>query len=386
LSTTAEAMLRSSMRHRFERALLAQIVLAKGIAAQFTGSRLRITNACANSPMWIAHEAAGKVGPDIQNVKIEAQQFHDFLTPDGLSATRYWPKMFCDAEGSDCGLGGSGGPSEKCVGNGDYRRCAPPIDTKFEATFGTTGQPCDATSQLGCDHVDVSLVDGWTLPFRMEMNGECIGNHGEQVSTPIDCQGLSFDMCPTNEFLSTLSQTLSLHAINSFTNKVAGCYSPCTKLIDDKWQNDFAHGRRGDDDFVSPYCCPTPPQSPQQCRDGPIKDTQYVQAVHRNCPGTYSYAYDDAMGLYKCNAATNYHVFFYCPAVLQSTPVFTPGRSIWLWLVLICLVALAVVGVIFVLFGSRLWLAESQRPQPHGRLPQTHMHAVPSQQGLLGRF
>merc|ERR1740129_1969310 len=378
-------MLCSLARHWFERTLLTQLGLVTCIGAQYSGSRLRITNACASAPMWIAHNAHGTVGPDMQNTKIEALQSFDFLTPDGLSATRYWPKMFCDAEGNKCGLGGSGGPSEKCVGNGDYRRCAPPIDTKFEATFGQTGMPCDETSQLGCDHVDVSLVDGWTLPFRMEMNGDCIANHGETPPSVIDCQGMSFDKCPTNEDLSTLGQTLNLHAINSFTNNVAGCYSPCTKLIDDKWQNDFAHGKRGDDNFVSPYCCPTPPQSPEQCRAGPIGETQYVQAVHTNCPGTYSYAYDDAMGLYKCNAATNYNVFFYCPAVLQTSQTST-HRPIWLWLLLICLVALATAGIIAVLFGSRLWLTESQRPRPQDRMPQTHMHPAASQQGLLGRF
>eukprot|EP00419_Tripos_fusus_P011625 CAMPEP_0172664134 /NCGR_PEP_ID=MMETSP1074-20121228/6388_1 /TAXON_ID=2916 /ORGANISM="Ceratium fusus, Strain PA161109" /LENGTH=383 /DNA_ID=CAMNT_0013480231 /DNA_START=40 /DNA_END=1191 /DNA_ORIENTATION=- len=368
--------------------LLVQLALTPGTDAQFTGSRLRITNACTSAPMWIAHNAHGTVGPDMQNTKIEALQSFDFLTPDGLSATRYWPKMFCDAEGNKCGLGGSGGPGEKCVGNGDYRVCAPPIDTKFEATFGQTGQPCDETSQLGCDNVDVSFVDGWTLPFRMEMNGECTtSNHGGTAPSVIDCQEMSFDNCPTNEFLSTLGQSVSLQAINSFTKSIAGCYSPCTKLIDDKWQNDFAQGRTSTDSAVSPYCCPGGPQglSPEQCRAGPIKDTQYVQAVHTYCPGTYSYAYDDAMGLYKCNSATTYHVFFYCPSVMQTpTRSAVPQRPIWLWSLLILMVVLAVVGIVALIFGSRLWLAEYQQPSPHERVPRTQVHARGPQQGLIG--
>ncbi len=47
-------------------------------------------------------------------------------------------------------------------------------------------------------------------------------------------------------------------------------------------------------------CCPTPPISPQQCRSGPVINTQYVQSIHRNCPTAYSYAYDDEAGLHNC--------------------------------------------------------------------------------------
>ena len=36
--------------------------------------------------------------------------------------------------------------------------CAPPIDTKFEATFGTRGRPCSGVSSKDCDFVDVSLA------------------------------------------------------------------------------------------------------------------------------------------------------------------------------------------------------------------------------------
>lgn len=78
--------------------------------------------------------------------------------------------------------------------------CAPPIDAKFEATFGTRGRPCSGVSSKDCDFVDVSLVDGWTLPFRLSIEGQCSGPNNLHP-TEIDCSQLSFDKCPTDELL-----------------------------------------------------------------------------------------------------------------------------------------------------------------------------------------
>merc|ERR1719512_212341 len=133
-------------------------------------------------------------------------QSFTFNTPDGLSATRYWAKMGCDGVGNHCGIGGSGGPSEACVHPGsDYSRCAPPIDTKFEASFGQADQPCDPlTNQMtGCDYIDVSLVDGWTLPFKLELDGQCTATNAQGTAVnSIDCSELTFDVCPDAEHLS----------------------------------------------------------------------------------------------------------------------------------------------------------------------------------------
>ena len=42
-----------------------------------------------------------------------------------------------------CKLGGSGGPQQLC----DEVGCAPPVDTKFEATFGDNGLQCNPIQQ-----------------------------------------------------------------------------------------------------------------------------------------------------------------------------------------------------------------------------------------------
>lgn len=285
--------------------------------------RLKIFNGCASAPIWIAHMATAAVGPDPQDVKIEPGGVYDFSTPSHLMATRYWPKMGCDHSGHNCSIGSSGGPAEACkrnpiTGEDDYKRCAPPVDTKFEASFGQNGEPCNpqapgGTQMKGCDFVDISLVDGWTLPVKFDVVGDCKTNKDKAVHV-IDCSGLSLDACPADEALTAAGLIADLRAIDPITKQVSGCYSPCAKLLDTKWSNkERPHGRRPEDPGVSPYCCPTPPQSPESCRVGPITGTRFLKAVHERCPGVYGYAYDDGMGLMRCSSATIYMVTFYCP-------------------------------------------------------------------------
>lgn len=277
--------------------------------------RLRIVNRCMSEPIWIAHEATrGQIGPGIQNFLIPPDDFHDFCTPDKLTGTRYWPKMLCDDDGLHCLLGSSGGPGEGCSEAGQYGQCAPPIDTKFEATFGTRGQPCSGVSSKDCDFIDVSLVDGWTLPFRLSISGECSGPNNMHPSE-IDCSGLTFEQCPTDEVLGQHKYNMQAHYRGY--GSVAGCYSPCLKLTDPKWNN-TASGHSRSDDVAAPYCCPTPPVSPKGCRSGPVAQTKYVQAVHTYCPGVYAYCYDDAMGLLQCSADSYYQLEFFCPSTLPS--------------------------------------------------------------------
>merc|ERR1719221_179720 len=144
----------------------------------------------------------------------------------------------------------------------------------------------------GCDYIDASLVDGFTLPFKLEIvrNGGS-GCDKEEVHT-IDCRGLSFSLCPSAEVLTAAGMTVDLRAVSPKTGRVSGCYAPCQKLVDSKWNNSLAQGRHQQDPEVAPYCCPTPPESPEECRAGPIEQTQFLKTVHEACPGVYGYAYD----------------------------------------------------------------------------------------------
>ncbi|CAK0794707.1 unnamed protein product, partial [Prorocentrum cordatum] len=166
---------------------------------------------------------------------------------------------------------------------------------RAEASFGVNGQPCDpsvpgGTAMQGCDYVDVSLVDGWTLPFKLQIDGgECKAT-SDGVDTKvesIDCSELLFEDCPKSEDLSAAGFTADLRAINPRTGKMAGCYSPCMLLQDEKWNNSRPHDFVSSDEHVAPYCCPTPPETPEACRAGPITGTRFIQTVHKKCPGVY---------------------------------------------------------------------------------------------------
>mmetsp|Transcript_83318 Transcript_83318/g.165398 ORF Transcript_83318/g.165398 Transcript_83318/m.165398 type:complete len:616 (-) Transcript_83318:69-1916(-) len=269
------------------------------------GQRLRVANACTREPIWVAHMASTKSGPDKQNIFLKPGESFVFNTHK-IAGTRYWPKARCNAHGNDCELGESGGPDETC---NNTIGCAPPVDTKFEASF----------EQNGVDWVDVSLVDGWTLPFKFEMSNRCNAGDGHRgINRIVDCSHLSFEACPQAEPVgNATANPVNLQVVHPSTGNIVGCYAPCSKLTFSNWNNAAARYAPPDPE-VQEYCCPTPPESPQACRKGPVGRTQFVQAVHRDCPGVYGYSYDDGMGLILCPDDTHYKMTFYCPKVIKS--------------------------------------------------------------------
>lgn len=309
--------------------------------------------------MWIAHIVANTSGGprdlDPPSLRLPPFAHYDFRTPDGLAGARYWPKLRCDAKGNKCVLGESGGPGMVCA---EKIGCAPPVDTKFEASFGGVGG--------SEDWVDVSLVDGFTLPFKFKMKGgTCHGGFGSRThfffaddafeescegpgtrrvyrnpftgevfdSSPkvIDCSRLTFHVCPHHDHLGSAANAsagLDLKVRHPGTGQVVGCYSPCSKLTLRQWANDTQGTLVGPaDGAAKAFCCPTPPVSPEQCRAGPIKDTRFVRAVHRTCPGVYGFSYDDGMGLLQCSPDTHYEMTFFCPSM--RPPVETQPARPW---------------------------------------------------------
>jgi len=275
-----------------------------------SASRLTIVNG-GSTPMWIAHIAGGGVGPDEQDVKISPGQQAKFMTSTngglgGLSATRYWPKLGCDDTGNHCGIGDSGGPAEGCViriaGKDDnYTQCAPPVDSKFEATFAAQGE-------FARDVVDMSLVDGYTLPFKLETSGGSC-QRGVVPFESMDCSGLSLSSCPTTESIG--SKNWDLRAINPKTGGLAGCYSPCKKLTDDKWNETLPVD--ADSKLAGPYCCAGSYGTPATCSVGPVMETEYLPSVKATCPEAYAYPYDDKIATIACTTTTEYVVTFYDP-------------------------------------------------------------------------
>lgn len=285
----------------------------KAVEAAPGGPRLTITNGCKSDPLWLANFAfQAPYFP--QDLKLPAGATHEFAIPDqGLAATRFWAKWGCDDKGMNCKIGDSGGPGEACSPTAG---CAPPIDSKFEATFGClpgsktacAHNPSDPTQPLDAvDWWDVSQVDGWTLPYKVDVVGSC-----PEAPSTIDCSALSLDACPDAEELGLPGGAENLRLLDPADGKTAvGCYAPCAKLTYQQWGQ--GHSFTPESKQAQDYCCPTPPITPAQCSGGPVEKTKYVEAVHRLCPSVYAYAYDDGVGLAKCPAGTRYDVTFYCP-------------------------------------------------------------------------
>jgi hypothetical protein len=312
-----------------------------------TTKRLKIVNGCTQ-PMWIQyHTGAGGGTLNAPNRQLLPSQgsFIEYDIPDkGLAGVRFWPGMGCDSSGQNCTIGASGGPATMGFTCPAGIGCAPPVDTKFEGSFGclpgVTSSACQpnpsGSGVLGRnDWWNTSMVDGYTLPVRVRVSGSCpVGPQPDSPGGPmggvVDCSSLRFSDCPRGENLSTDGKFPGLSNLDlllkhpnpdgSLSTQTAGCFSPSAKLTSGQWQSIPHPPFNGTtyaptDPQAEWYACPSPPITPAQCVAGPASRTTYTSMIHSRCNNTYAYAYDDVAGLLACPAATNlkYEVTFFCP-------------------------------------------------------------------------
>lgn len=197
---------------------------------------------------------------------------------------RLWPKLGCnETTGAGCAVGDSVSP---CPEGG----CQPPTDTKIEFLMPVLGSSDDTW-------YDISLVDGYSLAVTIAPRNE---SSGSCVTTTC---ALSLDACPWNE----TDGIGDLRVLRD--NRTVACLSPCKK-----WNSPAPYGL-AQPETEAPgvdMCCPTPPIDVDQCRQGPVVRTQYVQLLRASCPTAYSYAYDDEGGLHTCPQTTSFDVTL-CP-------------------------------------------------------------------------
>jgi len=246
------------------------------------GRSLSVNNNCP-SPVWVASTSNHGSSPLPDGlVKLDGGQSHTFNIPPEGWAGRLWPKTGCDGSGYNCAIGDSVPP---CPEGG----CQPPAETKVEFLWPAAG--------AGSSWYDISLVDGYSLPVRIDPLG---GVGGSCVTTTC---AVSLETCPAGE----IDGIGDLRVIRN--GQTVACLSPCKR-----WNFPAPYGL-GRDEHQDPgvmFCCPTPPISSQQCSSGPVINTQYVQLVRKNCPSAYSYAYDDFAGLHTCSGDTSFVVTL-CP-------------------------------------------------------------------------
>lgn len=340
-----------------------------------THPRLTIVNGCASGPIWVFYQVGagggslpnpigvlsnngGPVSSPGDPVQLASNQSVSYYIPDmGIAATRFWAAYGCDSQGNNCQLGDSGGAQGGVTLPCPAAGCAPSVDSKIEGTFGCISgtTPCQNNPSNGrpltpIDWIDTSMVDGFTLPYKATVDGSCTA--APQNNT-IDCTQLSSGICPTGDNLSYNLQnqsvnkafaSMNLNLVNPSQNTKwagtwAGCYAPGSILTMNNWGNAPANLPNApapsvshapgvystSDPIAAPYTCGGITSA--QCNAGPVVNTKYVEAIHKYCPQTYAFAYDDQNGLFQCNAATgtSYTMTFYCPAT-ASPPKAAPKK------------------------------------------------------------
>jgi len=245
----------------------------------------------------------------------------------GLASTRFWAKYGCNNVGADC-LTGDQVPNPHIYPGGcPSTGCTPPLDSLFEATWGCKlGSGCPGGSSK-VTWFDTSQVDGWTMPYRLQITGDtqcdCTGSGCTNLQY-VDASHLNTADCPTGEDMSLYNKypQYNREDLRLIKNgKVVACMSPCKKFALPPVQ-----GGLGVPEGSMPavyYCCPTPnpnncqPQNgcmtPTACRAGPVGSTGYVKTVHSETTGIYAYSYDDGVGLHTCPAAGTRYIMEYCP-------------------------------------------------------------------------
>ncbi|KAJ7325936.1 thaumatin [Mycena albidolilacea] len=134
----------------------------------------------------------------------------------------------------------------------------------------------------GTDFYDVSLVDGFNLPMRIDNNVNC-----GIPSCPVDLN----PNCPAAQKGPTDS-----------TGATVGCNSACTV--------DALNGNAGN----SPNCCSGDFGTQPTCPSSGVTNYAYFKD---NCPNAYAFAYDEPSGtaLWTCPTANNAaYTITFCPS------------------------------------------------------------------------
>ncbi|EPS64190.1 hypothetical protein M569_10590, partial [Genlisea aurea] len=221
------------------------------------GHQLILVNNC-NDTVWPGIlGGAGHSTPRDGGFRLTSGQEVTVDVP-GKWSGRVWGRQYCEFDDKGKGSCATG----DCSGQ---LRCrgfsgSPPA-TVVEMTLGS--------SYSDLHFYDISLVDGFNLPVSMR---------------PVEgAPGCGIASCET-DINACCPSALEVRA----GGKVVGCKSACLAMQSAK------------------YCCTGEYSSPERCR--PTVFSHLFKAI---CPKAYTFAFDDASSLNKCNASR--YLITFCP-------------------------------------------------------------------------
>jgi len=215
----------------------------------------------------------GSAVPDYQTGwEAAAYTSVSFNVPDNWQAGRIWGRR-------DCDFSTNPGPNS-CIDGGcnGGLQCDPhtgtgvPPATVAEWTLSGDGN---------LDWYDVSLVDGYNLPMRINNNAGC-----SVADCPVDLG----PNCPS-----------ALQGPFDSSGFPVGCKSACYV--------DSLNGNAGN----SPNCCSGSYDTAATCPSSGVEDYSYFKS---NCPNSYAYAYDESSGtaLWTCDSSLQAdYTLTFCP-------------------------------------------------------------------------
>ncbi|KAI7855247.1 thaumatin [Circinella umbellata] len=219
-----------------------KVLSLAALASLVSGAKVIVKNQCG-APAHVGQQTNGNGAADGFAV-IAPGADRTYTVPDNW-AGRFWGRTNC--AGEECtAVAGAAAPASLA-----------------EIAFNQWG---------GNDFYDVSFVDGFNLPMKMEPVG---GKPDGSKCTPAACAKVPD--C-TDEAMK----------VKGPDGKVAACKSACSAYQKEE------------------LCCTGAHNTPETC--GPSENSKFVKAA---CPDAYSYAYDDPTSTFACHAST-YNVIF-CP-------------------------------------------------------------------------
>ncbi|KDQ56705.1 hypothetical protein JAAARDRAFT_179334 [Jaapia argillacea MUCL 33604] len=264
---------------KFRAASIAFAVASGAVARTFT-----VYNGCPFTiwPAMFTDLNVGSAVPDYQTGWEAAAYTHvTFSVPNNWAAGRIWASQSNQRHRRarrDCNFSSNPGPNSCLDGgcNGGLE-CDPHTGT---------GVPPASLAEFtlsagdGPDYYDVSLVDGYNLPVRIDNDKGC-----GVASCPVDLG----PNCPS-----------ALKGPLDSTGFPVGCKSACDANI-------------GGNSADSPNCCSGSHNTPATC---PPSGVAYYSYFKSNCPNSYVYAYDESSGtaLWTCSGSleADYTITF-CP-------------------------------------------------------------------------